>query len=209
MGRPRLTRLEQQALTRTRLMRAASKVFSRKGMQGASIDEVAAEAGYTKGAFYANFRSKEELFLAMLDERFGERLGEVERAFASDESPPEQARHAAAQFAGSIRADPDHDRLFLEFASYALQNPGFREELVAHFGTLRTRMGEIYERRMESYGIDPPVPVERIVRMVIAMADGWALWSLLEPESADDELFESMMEIFTTGIGALAGVLES
>jgi AcrR family transcriptional regulator len=209
MGRPRLTRLEQQALTRTRLMRAASKVFSRKGMQGASIDEVAAEAGYTKGAFYANFRSKEELFLAMLDERFGERLGEVERAFASDESPPEQARHAAAQFAGSIRADPDHDRLFLEFASYALQNPGFREELIARFGTLRERMAVIYERRIEAYGIEPPVPVDRIVRMVIAMADGWALWSLLEPESADDELFESMMEIFTTGIGALAGVLES
>jgi AcrR family transcriptional regulator len=200
----RLTRQEQQARTRARLMQSAAKVFSRKGMQGASIDEVAEDAGYTKGAFYANFRSKEELFLAMLDERFDERLAQIDRAFASDESPPEQARHAAAEFAGSIRADPDHDRLFLEFASYALQNPGFREELVARFGTLRGRMAEIYARRMESYGIAPPVPVDRIVRMVIAMADGWALWSLLEPESADDELFESMMEIFTTGIGALA-----
>jgi AcrR family transcriptional regulator len=208
MGAKRLTRQEQQARTRSRLMRAASKVFSRKGMQQASIDEVAQEAGYTKGAFYANFRSKEELFLAMLDERFTDRLGEVERAFASEESPPEQARHAAADFARSSRADPDHERLFLEFASYALQDPGFREELLARFVTLRARMAAIYERRMQAYGIEPPVPTDRIVRMVVAMADGWALWRLLEPDAADDELFESMMEIFTTGIGAMAGVFE-
>jgi AcrR family transcriptional regulator len=207
MPRKRLTRVEQQERTRSRLMQAASKVFSCKGMQQASVDEVAQEAGYTKGAFYANFRSKEELFLAMLDERFGERLEEVERAFSSDESPPEQARHAAAEFARSTRAHPDHDRLFLEFASYALQDPSFREELITRFVTLRSRMAEIYERRMEAYGIEPPVPVDRIVRMVIAMSDGWALWRLLEPEAVDDELFESMMEIFTTGIGALAGVI--
>jgi AcrR family transcriptional regulator len=208
MGQKRLTRLEQQARTRSRLMQAAAKLFSCKGMQGASIDEVAEEAGYTKGAFYANFRSKEELFLAMLDERFGERLAQIDHAFASDESPPEQARHAAHDFAASIRADPDHDRLFLEFATYALQEPAFREELVTRFATLRSRMAEIYERRMEAYGIEPPVPVDRIVRMVIAMADGWSLWGLLEPDAADDEMFESMMEIFTTGIGAMAGVLE-
>jgi len=208
MARKRLTRLEQQALTRSRLMSAALKVFSRKGMQGASVEEVAQEAGYTKGAFYANFRSKEELYLAMLDERFDERLGEVERAFASDESPPEQARHAAGDFARSIRADPDHDRLFLEFASHALRDPAFRQELLARFGTLRSRLAEIYSRRMEAYGIEPPVPVDQMVRMVIAMADGWSLWGLLEPETAGDDMFESMMEIFTTGIGAMAGVLE-
>jgi AcrR family transcriptional regulator len=208
MGKKRLTRQEQQALTRSRLMRAASKVFSRKGMQQASIDEVVHEAGYTKGAFYANFRSKEELFLAMLDERFADRLGEVERAFSSEEPPPEQARHAAAGFAHSSRADPDHERLFLEFASYALQDPRFREELLARFSTLRARMGAIYERRMKAYGIEPPVPTDRIVRMVIVMADGWALWRLLEPDAMDDEMFESMMEIFATGVGAMAGALE-
>src|SRR5438874_11747222 len=172
MGRKRLTRQEQQARTRSRLMNAASKVFSCKGMQQASIDEVAQEAGYTKGAFYANFKSKEELFLAMLDERFGARIEEVERAFASEEPPPEQARHAAADFARATRSDPDNERLFLEFASYALQDPSFREELITRFATLRSRMAEIYARRMRTYGIEPPVPIDRAVRMVVAMADG-------------------------------------
>jgi AcrR family transcriptional regulator len=208
MAGKRLTRQEQQALTRSRLMRAAAEVFSRKGMQQASIEDVVQEAGYTKGAFYANFRSKEELFLAMLDERFADRLGEVERAFASEEAPPEQARHAAADFAHASRSDPHYKRLFIEFATYALQHPSFREELLARFSTLRSRMGEIYERRGEAYGIEPPVPIDRIVRMVIAMADGWALWRLLEPDAVDDELFESMMEIFATGVGALAGAFD-
>src|SRR2546421_10978385 len=126
----RMTREERRAHTRMCLMEAAGKIFSRQGLQQASIDDVAEEAGYTKGAFYANFKSKEELFLAMLDERFGARIEEVERAFASEEPPPEQARHAAADFARATRSDPDNERLFLEFASYALQDPSFREELI-------------------------------------------------------------------------------
>jgi AcrR family transcriptional regulator len=204
MPRKRLTREQQQARTRSRLLRAATKVFTCKGMQQASIDEVAGEAGYTKGAFYANFRSKEELFLAMLDEQFGERIEEVERAFASEESPPEQARHAAADFARRSRMDPENEGLFFEFATYALRNEAFREELLTRFTTLRSRLAEVYERRMEGYGIESPVPIDRLVRMVVAMADGWAMWRLLEPDDVDDEMFESMMEVFTTGIGARA-----
>ena len=98
MGRERLTRQEQQARTRSRLMNAASKVFSCKGMQQASIDEVAQEAGYTKGAFYANFKSKEELFLAMLDEQFAQRLEELEELMEADLPLADVTRMAGEQF---------------------------------------------------------------------------------------------------------------
>jgi AcrR family transcriptional regulator len=209
MPKKRLTRQEQQQRTRSRLMESAAKIFACKGMQQSSIDEVAEEAGYTKGAFYANFKSKEELFLAMLDERFAERIQASEQAFATDdESPPDQARHAAADFARATRTDPEAERLFIEFANYALQNEDFRQELLTRFSTLRARLAAIFERRMETYGIDAPVPVDSIVRMVIAMADGWALWRLLEPEAIDDELFASLMEIFTVGVGVMGGALE-
>ena len=206
MPKKRLTRQEQQQRTRSRLMDSAAKIFACKGMQQGSIDEVAEDAGYTKGAFYANFKSKEELFLAMLDERFAERLGEVERAFATDESPPQQARHAAADFARACRVDEDDEGLFLQFATYALQNESFRAELLTRFATLRSRLEEVYGHRAETSGIESPVPMDRLVRMIIAMADGWEMWRLLEPEAVDDEMFESMMEIFVTGIGAMAGL---
>src|SRR6478736_3610296 len=58
----RLTRKERQERTRSHLLEAAGAVFARRGFAHASVDQVAAEAGYTKGAFYANFASKEELF---------------------------------------------------------------------------------------------------------------------------------------------------
>jgi AcrR family transcriptional regulator len=205
---PRLTRKQKQAETRSCLLRSAAKVFARRGLSGASIDEVAEDAGYTKGAFYANFKSKEELFLAMLDQSFSERIAETERAFSSDESPPEQARHSAADFARAMSSDSEKSRLSFEFASYAMQNDAFREELLTRFATLRGRLEEIYRRRAEQYGLEPAVPLDRIVRMTIAMADGWELWRLLDPDAVDDQLLEEMMEIFTVGYGVMSGALE-
>ena len=204
----RLTRKEKQAKTRSSLMSSAARVFCRRGLERASIDEVAEDAGYTKGAFYANFKNKEELFLAMLDERFTRRIEEVDRAFAGSESPPEQARQAASEFARSLYSDPEVTRLFLEFASYAVRDEGFREELTTRFATLRERLEQVYQRRADEYGLHLDIPMERIVRMVIAMADGWAMWQLLEPDEVDVELLENMMAIFTTGIGALGGALD-
>jgi AcrR family transcriptional regulator len=209
MAPARLSRKERQARTRSSLIRSAARVFCRRGLDRGSIDEVAEEAGYTKGAFYANFRSKEELFLTMLDERFAEKIEEADRAFADTaESPPDQARHAAADFAQSLRSDPEVARLFQEFYAYAIRNDGFREELVTRFTTLRERLESVYQRRADAYGLELSVPMERIVRMVIAMSDGWALWQLLEPDQVDEKVFEEMMAIFTTGIGAMGGALD-
>ncbi len=204
----RLSRKQQQERTRSSLMGAAAKVFCRKGLDRASIDEVAEEAGYTKGAFYANFKSKDELFLAMLDASFTERIAETERAFAEEGEAPDQARRAAADLARFMHSHPEHARLFLEYSSHALRDDDFRQELLTRFATLRERLDRIYARRLGEYGLDPPVPIERITRMVIAMADGWSLWHLLEPDAVDEELLESMMEAFTIGVGAMAGIFD-
>ena len=61
-----MTRAEQQAQTRERLLAAAERVLARHGYGGASIDLVTAEAGYSKGAIYSNFESKEAVFLELL-----------------------------------------------------------------------------------------------------------------------------------------------
>src|SRR3954468_6474185 len=99
---PRLTRKEKQAHTRTCLMESAARVFTRRGLQQASIDEVAEDAGFTKGAFYANFKNKEELFLAMLDERCAEHIEETERVIAGEGPTEEKARRAGEDFTNMI-----------------------------------------------------------------------------------------------------------
>jgi AcrR family transcriptional regulator len=205
---PRLTRKQKQEQTRSCLMKSAGRVFARRGMAGASIDEVAEDAGYTKGAFYANFKSKEELFLAMLDESFSERIEETDRAFSTDEAPPAQARHSAAEFARAMRSDPDKSRLGFEFAAHAMRSEPFREELLTRFATLRGRMEAIFRRRLEDLGLEPVVALDRMVLMIIAMAEGWKIWQMLDPESVDEAMLEEMMEIFVTGFGVMSGALE-
>ncbi len=202
MAGPRLTRKERQEHTRARLMSSAARVAARRGLEGASLDEVAEEAGYTKGAVYANFAGKEDLFLAMLDARFADRLAELDRVLAVDAPPEEQARRAARDFIAAIEAEPEWERLFFEFAVYASRNEGFRRELVARYRALRERIAELLERRARELGIEPSVPPDQVATMTFAMANGIGLERLLEPEAVPDELYPTMMATFFAGLRA-------
>jgi AcrR family transcriptional regulator len=139
MSKPK-TRSEKQAETRAALLRAASELFPKGGMEGTSVDDIAAAAGYTKGAFYSNFRSKEELFLVMLDERFAENIERLDRALAGGEDADEEAQQASTDFLTQIHADPDWPRLYFEFVAYAARNEAFREEFAMRHRELRRRM---------------------------------------------------------------------
>ena len=199
----RATRAEKQAKTRSSLLKAAAKVFCRHGLEGASIDEVSAEAGFTKGAFYANFRSKEELFLVMLDERFAAQLDRIDRALAGAEEPGEEARHAAQDFIASLGPDFEWRKLYFEFVAYAARNEEFRQELATRHRALRKRLADIYRRWSADFPAPPPCPIEDVAAMTDFMADGFLLDKLIDPE-LDDELYATMLAIFFRGMQAMA-----
>jgi AcrR family transcriptional regulator len=201
----RLTRKQRQAHTRARLMHSAAKVAAARGLDGASLDLVAEEAGFTKGAVYANFESKEALFLAMLDERFAQRVAELDRVLASEGTIEEQARQAGSDFIAAIEAEPEWERLFFEFAAYAARNEGFRLELVERYRGLRERIAELFERRAGELGMEPPLPASQVAMMTFAMANGVGLERLLEPEAVDDDLFPSMLVTFFAGLQSRDG----
>jgi AcrR family transcriptional regulator len=205
----RLTRKEQQADTRGRLLRSAAKVFARRGFQAASLDEIAADAGFTKGAVYANFESKEDLFLAMLDERFAERRAAMERTAATGEEPEDQVRAGGGDFAEYLTADPEWQRLFLEMAAHAGRDERFRRALVARYRGLREVIADVYAGRAEELGVEPPVPFEQIAWMVFAMGNGFAMEKLLEPDAVPDDLFAQMLTIFLAGLGAMVDEAEA
>jgi AcrR family transcriptional regulator len=195
----RLTRKEQQERTRSHLLASAGRVFARRGLAHASVDEVAADAGFTKGAVYANFGSKEELFLAMLDARFAERLAEMDRVLSTDEPPETQARTAARDFVDYLKSDPEWEQLFFEAGLYASRDERFREQLTARYAAMRERMAEILRRRAESAGFDPGVPFDQLAMMIFAMGNGVAFERLVEPAAVPDDLFSTMLELFTRG----------
>jgi AcrR family transcriptional regulator len=200
----RLTRKERQAHTRARLMHSAATVAARRGLERASLDEVAEHAGFTKGAVYANFESKEALFLAMLDAHFAARLEELDRILSTEENPDRQTRAAAEGFMRALAAEPEWERLFFEFAIYAARNEEFRAQLVARYRTLRERIAGLICRRAERLGIEPVLPPLELAAMTFAMANGMALERMLEPDAVPDGMYPEMMAIFFSGLRARA-----
>ena len=199
------TRKERQARTRELLMDSAAAVASRRGIERASLDEVAERAGFTKGAVYANFANKDQLFLAMLDAHFDARLAELDRILSTEADPDEHAREAAEGLMRMLAAQPEWHRLFFEFALHAARNEGFRTQLVERYRSLRGRLAELLARRAERLGIEPVVPPDQIAAMTFAMANGVAMERLLEPEAVPDTLMGEMMATFFTGLRARAG----
>lgn len=197
-----LTRREKQQRTRSSLLQAAAQLFCKRGLEGASIDEVAQAAGYTKGAFYANFRSKEELFLVMLDERFSRELERLDHALAGTQEPHEEARAAAADFI-HFAGDGDWPRLYFQFVAHAVRDEGFRAELATRHQAMRERLTEVFNRWKEGLGVAPTLPVEQITAMMFFMADGFLLDRMIEP-GLSEGLYATMVGVFLRGLEAIA-----
>jgi AcrR family transcriptional regulator len=198
-AQPRLTRKQRQEHTRRRLLESAGTVFARRGLTQASVEEVAADAGFTKGAVYANFGSKEELFLEMLDVRFARRLEDMDRALSTDEPPEVQARVAGRDFIDFLSSDPDWQRLFFEAALHASRDDAFRVKLQEHYAQMRGKMATLLETRSAAGGFDPGVPFDQLATMIFAMANGIGFEQFVEPDAVPDDLFSTMLELFTLG----------
>jgi len=201
---PRLTRKEKQAHTRACLMKSAAKVFATRGLEQASIDEVAEDAGYTKGAFYANFKSKEELFLAMLDERFAKRIADIEEVIEGEGTPAEKAQRGGDKFARMLRADAEWERLFFEFSAYATRDEEFREELVTRYRAMREQMAAAFSAHSEEEGKEKTLSFDEVAMLVSVMGNGFALEKLLEGDAVPDELYGTLLKIFFAGLEALS-----
>jgi AcrR family transcriptional regulator len=197
-----MSRREKQQRTRQALIEAAVKLFCERGLEGASVDEIAQAAGYTKGAFYANFKSKEELFLVMLDEQFAKELERLDHALAGTQPPQEEARAAAADFIHYASAE-EWPTLYFQFVAYAAQNDEFREELATRHHAMRGRLAELFARWKDGFGIAPPIPFEQIAAMMFFMADGFLVGRIVEPK-LDEDLYTTMIAIFLRGMQAVA-----
>lgn len=202
--RCRKTRAEQKAETRASLLAAAEEVFGRRGFQAASVDEVAEAAGFTKGAVYAHFESKEDLFLAMLDQRFAERIEQIEAVLSDEHEPAEQAREAGEDFMAYLDADPRWSPIFFEFWAHAVRNPEVAGKLVVRYGALRQAVAAAIARRAAEIGLEPPCPPDEVAAMIFAMGNGAALEHMLEPERIPSEMYGRMLQIFFRGLAAMA-----
>lgn len=205
MATPRLTRKEQQERTRDALIRAGARAVAERGLHRASIDEIARDAGFTKGAFYANFANKDALVLAILERHFSTAIEDVDDAVASHDAVEDQARDAGLKFADQMASDPAWGRVFVELVGHATRDEDFRREMLARIQPLRERVAAVYAQRAAELGIVPTHSPDEIARMTSTMASGVAVQRLIDPEGVPDDLFGTMLVLFFAGLQATAG----
>jgi len=126
------TQAERTAETRTRLIEAAEKIFARDGFQAAKLEEIASEAGYTRGALYANFEGKEELFIALIGHETERRMAAAQRVVSNltSQSSSQTARYQALK-AGYLRSMTNQtwNVLFIEFKLFVLRHPDLKAQV--------------------------------------------------------------------------------
>jgi AcrR family transcriptional regulator len=207
MATKRLSQAEKRAETRAALMHAARDVFGRRGYHGASLEEIAAEAGFSTGALYYNFATKEVLFLALLDERIEERISDIDAAFeqatTSTEGTAVQARDAARDFMETLSESSQWRLLSFEFVAVAARDPALKRQVKKRFERMHTALTDLIDRRRSELGLRLPVASEELAATLAALGNGLAIDAVLGL-SLRDEVFGEMVGYLLAGIASAA-----
>jgi AcrR family transcriptional regulator len=195
MNRPvRLSRHEQKARTRAELLAAAEATFTHHGFHGATVEGIAALAGFTKGAFYANFADKEEVFLVLLGERLRRRAEEISGVTHAPDAPDaavEQVFDLGRRFSTYVEDDPPWQRAFLEFTIHASRAPALAARLEATQLPLRLALRSALEANPELLGGRQP---DLVADAIWAAAVGVAVHSLRPGGAEASALMETLLQ---------------
>ena len=153
-----LTRKERQEQTREQLVEAAARVFARRGYHRATVDEIAAEAGFTIGALYSNFETKEKLFLAIADRQVETRVSEISAVADAAVGDGEAGAEAAAQLGPSSRPIPTGRSSSTSSGRSACGTRRWAIELAERRDAIRDALAETLKRVAKHHGFKSPLP---------------------------------------------------
>ena len=195
---PRLTRKERQRQTRERLLEAGERVFLRRGLQGSSVEEIAAEAGYTRGAFYSNFKSKDELFVELLQDRVYRGYRKILEELPDAAATPRERLRRGAERLREVQEGEDGRwlfRLWLECLTQAARDDEFRKLASGFWSTNREAMAARGEAEYRELGRKPPLPTDQMSTAMIALDIGLAVQHLVDPDAVPLELYEPLYDL--------------
>ncbi|MGZ4737070.1 MAG: TetR family transcriptional regulator [Acidimicrobiia bacterium] len=198
-----LTPERRRAMTRQHLLDAAAVVFARAGFHGATIDEIAKTAGFTKGAVYSNFTSKDDLFLALLDDRIDRQFAIVAEVLES--IPHEQAEQAPRMRdllqSGAVFSDDAWETLSLEFILYARRNPEAAAKLAARAERERDFVRQMMEQEYAAVGATPTYPIRELALISLAIFAGLSSFRMINPGSVTETTIDTVLDLLFDVMG--------
>jgi AcrR family transcriptional regulator len=176
----RLTRAESQARTRELLIVTAKGLLLTEGYAATSLEKVADEAGYSKGAVYSNFRNKDELCLAVLDRIHEEQVNLI--AGALDGAEGLESLIAAFQiWAERSIGDEAWTALEVEFATNARRDPAVRHELAIRDKVIRDTIAAQLKSYAERFQIALPMPPDDVATALLSLGIGLGVQRAIDP----------------------------
>jgi AcrR family transcriptional regulator len=199
VSKTRLLRAERKEQTKGELVEAARTVFLRRGFHGASLDEIAEEAGYTKGAVYSNFDGKDALFLAVLDDQLQRRAAQYV-GFVFDDADIEDSYRAVARFwRDANEREPEWGRLLSEFYVHASRTESLRRAALEVRERGLDAVASIIDALAEQHGVQFTIPTRELARGSAALNRGLGVEQLLDPE-LPAVMFEEMHVAYMRGL---------
>ena len=199
--RKRLTRAESQAETRAALLRTAADLFTKAGFDGTSIEAITEAAGFSRGAFYSNFASKNELFLALVESRIDENLGQIAAAFQQGETAADRIRSGGALLDSLVERDREWCLLYKEFWSRAMRDPKLRRRFAQQYEGWRAGIAQMIEERYRELGLEVDAPPNELASALIALFEGQVMQRLIDPKALEDGFFTRLLLRFFARLG--------
>ena len=196
----RMTREQSKANTRERLLDAARSVFASRGFRGASVEEIASEAGFSTGALYSNFDGKEDLFLVLMEHELDVHAREIAEAVRSRSSISERATGGARRWMTMIEREPDLLLLFMEFWAYGVRDASIRPKVAERFAQMRRVLTELIAQGVRDFDLELALPAEQLAVAIDALADGIARQKLADPDAVPDELMGKVLSLLFAAV---------
>lgn len=187
---------ERTQATCRKLLDAAKRIFVRDGFEAARLEDIAAQAGYTRGAFYANFKSKEDIFFALFEEWVRERIESVTTAMGRHSDPVKKLAALRSHYA-KLATDRSLVLISMEFKLFALRHPEAHARLRSRHRRIRASFGELFSELMRELDKAISIAYPATSACLGAVAQGLLLEHLIDPKTlSDDDVRHALGQFF-------------
>lgn len=195
MSKKRLTREESKKQTRKELIKVASKMFAKQGFYSTSVEQVAENAGYSKGAVYSNFGSKDDLFLAVFKENQNEDLKKLEMAAMEVNTIDEFINMVEQNHQYERKENQDWSILKLEFVLYAMRNDDVRKKLAPILEESRAQMRTILQSIYHVDDREVSISMNDLTFLLLSLDIGIGVQSYIDEKNIPENIFSEGLKL--------------
>jgi AcrR family transcriptional regulator len=186
------TRVESQARTRQLVLEAAERLFLTDGFGATSLEDIAAEAGFSKGAVYSNFAGKTDLFFAVLEGQFLDLADQLRRAVTAEDDAFGQLAAVGTWYEHFLQVESGWARSLPQVAAITAQDDAARARFAGLLQSIEEAVAELLEQQQRSLGMQFGLPPKTVAALVVALVIGLTVRNLHDLENPP-QLFDAAL----------------